>query len=300
MHQSASKQRGAPKPLNYGVIARSLSNLFDKTINEIKNDFPEDRFGASAKCFYLASALVLRNTYASIFYLCAEKPKRFEKKDEFVLSSVPLVRVLIELLCNHLFVSEDVQKRLLWYDKSGWREIRENLDRYLKRYESDPDWEDYFSREKSMAEKAKSLCGITEEEEQNLKKIPFWPIPTQMLCQMKDPTCIELVQYLIDFFYREFSQDVHLSYPGLARMGVPLLEPKGTEEKATLERWRSDNVSFSILLSLAIISEMSAVLKEKPDQELINLWFIVKGNSLAGQTIYDMRYCGILSSGTFR
>ena len=65
------------------------------------------------------------------------------------------------------------------------------------------------------------------------------------------------LDYMRDWFYREFSQDDHLSLPGLIRRGSNFLRPADDSRKeSTWKKLRSDWVTYAVVLFLAFLTEM--------------------------------------------
>lgn len=74
---------------------------------------------------------------------------------------------------------------------------------------------------------------ITEEEQQRLRDLPYWPIPSQML---KDSTLSrdrrEQLAYLNDWHYKQLSSQSHGSVPGLVMRAAALIPGADPDERA--------------------------------------------------------------------
>ena len=133
--------------------------------------------------------------------------------------------------------------------------------------------------------------GVSDEEAADLKRITYWPIPSQMKAQAKDR---EFLDYLDDWFYKTLSQDAHLSFPGLAHRGAALLVKPGDERTAQLEKRRSQAVFTTITVVLALASEMEHLLKFGLSERLAYVWGVLIKYWEEADDLYKMRYAQFL------
>jgi hypothetical protein len=77
-------------------------------------------------------------------YICGDKPADPLRKLEYAVSCPPIVRTLVDSLFNVIFALEDLENRVTWYYKSGWREDYEKLERYMSEYGSVPEWKSWL------------------------------------------------------------------------------------------------------------------------------------------------------------
>lgn len=99
-----------------------------------------------------------------------------------------------------------------------------------------------------------------------------------------------------EWFYREFSQEVHLSMPGLIVRGFPLvLVHKGEKSEAEFEdhlkRVRSDTVVATLSLTTALLSEIQGILNfPSVSQDLRYLWGTLGAYWDKPSDLYARRY----------
>lgn len=127
-------------------------------------------------------------------------------------------------------------------------------DRLIREYGSDPAWHDYIDDIGRFVEEAKTWWDISPQEEANPRSINYWPIPSRMSKhQGTSADRREYLSYLEDWFYRDLSQDAHLSWPGLVRRVAYLLVPRPAEEdRQRLIRQKSDAVMDAVVMLLAM------------------------------------------------
>ena len=280
--------------LPFNAFGPELRNLLTAAANKLHREWPDGRARHPASREMLLSlVLVATNLYTSILYLCADSPKDPFRKPEFALATPPMSRVALEALFTLVFTLDDLESRTEWYHKAGWREIHEKVKRAKDRYGNDPAWCDYISRLEGFLQRSKAEFGITEAEEGNPSQIKRWPLPSRM---KKDPSLAKaqkhFLEYLEDWFYRELSQDAHLSFNGLARHASSLLrqmERGNGTEKITAQH-KSNILSIPIILVLSLVSEIEIYFLFGLGVRLTYVWGIIKSMFPNAQEIYDMRY----------
>jgi hypothetical protein len=282
--------------LPYDTIKSEFENLLISTINNVEREWPAKWSAYPGAAYVVESvARITNNTHWSLKYLLAQEPPRTERKVEFALSAIPIVRSLLDSVFLLVFLFEDLPARSVWYLKGGWREHAEELARYKTTYLSDPEWKDWIAEFEKMVEDSKKLSGVTPAEAANLKILPYWPIPGAMLRSGK-PTADDqkFLEHLNDWFYRNFSSHSHLSLPGLILRSAGL-RPAIDEEAERLKTWRlekqrSDTIAMEILMCLCVMSEIEIVggfgLGTRPKY----VWGIANGFFGFAKEIYQLRY----------
>jgi len=278
------------RSLNYKVIKEELRSVILSSINKIDREFPLDHIDG-AQSLFRRLAYVAKNTYSSILFLCADN----SEKIEFSLSAHPLLRLLLEEVFILIFISEDLQTRIDLYHKGGWWKMKEEYDRFSARYHEDPDWVSWLSDYCKYLEKTRILFGITPDQVKDHKQIAHWPTPGRMKNKVTSPVLKEHLQYLDDWFYIQFSQAAHLSFPGLAKMGECLLPDAPDEKEAYLKKLRSDSAFQAITLILAFFSEIENILRFNLKEKLKYLWTLVGEYWPEAKGLYNKRYKGILT-----
>ncbi len=242
---------------------------------------------------FLTMVKVAVNTYQSILFLAGGFPKESAPPLEFALSIPPLTRSLLDQLFSVIFLSEDLSVRTQWFYKSGWRESKETYDRYKSKYGETPAWADWLETYGKFLEMTRVDWGLSEQETADLTKIKYWPIPSQMKGQAKDPAFLE---YLEAWFYRTLSQEAHLSFPGLVHRGSALLRKPGEEREAQLIKRKSQAMGTTITVLLALASEMEHLLRFGLGERLAFVWGVLIKYWEEAEDLYKMRYAQFLTN----
>ena len=284
------------RTLDHNIMASKINDLIEFYINNIDRGFPFKKFVAkNGRGMFLTFAYVAKNTYRSILFLCDMVSKDPARRIEYSISSIPLLRVILEEIFTLVFISEDVEKRIEWYHKAGWRESKEEYDRCLALYGKDNNWATWFMEYQNHLDKAKKLFDITATEFSNPEKnILRWPTPGRMKNHVKSSVLTDFMQYLQDWYYKQFSQASHLTYPGLAVMGSHFLPSVSATKENNLKKLRSDCAFHSITLILAFFSEVENILKFSHKEELKYLWTVVGEYWEYAKELYDRRYQSLL------
>ena len=287
--------------LPFEVFGSRFRNLLTATANKIDREWPYPPHATHrySKTMLLSLVLAATNTYDALLYLCADKPSDPSRKPEFALAITPLSRVILEALFTVVFVFEDLEQRVAWYHKAGWREIKEEVGRAKQRHGIDERWTGYIDGLERVLTNLKLELQITPEEEADpAKHIKRWPIPSGMKksASLSDDRRMFL-QYLEDWFYRSLSQDVHLSFRGLARHSRYLLLQLIREHEPTeMRQHKSDVLGTTIVLLLALMSEIERQFALGLRTELKFVWGVINPVFTQGQEIYELRYASALGT----
>ncbi len=290
--------------LPYGTISPEFENLLAATINKADREWPAKWQAYQGAAYIVEScARIALNTHQSLRYLCAQEPPRPERKVEFALSAIPVVRSLVDMVFLLVFVFEDLPARSSWYLKAGWREEAEELARYKALYGDDPDWKEWLAGSEGALAEAQVLAAVSPTEAANPKSLPYWPIPSGMLKSKKlSSEAQTFLEHLNDWFYRSFSSYTHLSLPGLVMRSAGLRPARGEEEERIrqwrVDKQRSDAVGMEILMCLAIMSEIDAACGFGLHTRLRYIWGVLGGFFGYARDLYRMRYDKLLASGT--
>ena len=286
--------------LPYGAISPEFENLLTATINKVDLEWPAKwQAYPGAKYIVESCARITLNTHLSIRYLCAQEPPQPERKVEFALSAIPIIRSLADTIFLPVFLFEDVPQRTALYLKGGWREWAEELARCRAAYGNVPVWRDWLEEFEKRLQGSRDLAGISDAEAANPTAIPYWPTPAQMLRPGQlTAESRALFTHLNDWFYRTFSSQTHLSLPGLIMRSAGLYP--ATDDETTrvrdwrLDRQRSDAMSFDLLLCLATVSEIQAACSFGLEMRLRYIWGILSGFFGMAKELYELRYDKLL------
>lgn len=287
----------SPKHLDFGLVQPQLTELLFATGNWIERSWPGKR-RSHAKAHEGTRALLLNfarsteNSWRSAAYLCADIPKDPARRPEYVLSVSPLTRTILEALCTTIFVFGDLEARVAWFYKSGWREVREESLRVKERYGDDPEWEPYLSAVGALLDTTRVQWGVSDDEAANPSLIKRFPIPDRMISQKglaRDRR--EQIQYFLDWYYRKMSQDAHLSWPGLARRaGVFLPATELADRENIIARARADILGTLAAVCLAFVSEMEVECRFGMAAKATYAWTILSDFSPDTKELYERFY----------
>ena len=277
------------KHLDFGVIVEDLDKLIETYLNKIDREYP---FSKGKEIFFIF-ACIAKNTHKTIRYISVDKNPPPFQKIEYSLSSIPLNRLILEIIFSVIYISSDLENKIDKYYKSGWRELKERYDIYYKEYANDPNWKEWLTGKREFIEKFKKDLGIKDEETANLKLIKYWPIPGQMT---RDDSLNEnlkgIIKYLTDWFYKEYSQATHLTWPGVSHLGCCYIQDDEETKAVWLQKLRSDGVADSVTLILALLSEFEIIFNFDQKERLQYLWGIFKSYYPKAEELYIKRYKG--------
>lgn len=270
-------------------VAVAITNLLDRsTPNEV---LTIDGY----EPFLLTVSHAAKTTYESIVFLSADHPYRHERKLEFGLATSPLIRFLLDLLFAVVFVRLKPEDRLRKYHEAGWRELKEASDRLKRLYGNREDWQGKIKEQETSLKYLEKIWRIPATGADRPDSLPTWPIPSKMLkvgsFSSDDKKFLEFLQ---DWFYREFSQDAHMSGAGAVRIFSKLLLDDEQDRNLTLKKHKSANVLVSAALLLAICSEMNDIGRFDRGRSLAYLWGILAQQRAVVDELYQMRYRSML------
>ena len=278
--------------LNFAEFGERLDNEVVAFGNLLERERPQKRqVTTSARSLLRFLVLVSDNTYRTMRYFCADLPESDRPKSEYALSAPPLARTVLDALFTVVFLFDDLDSRISWYLKSGWREYADEHERLRTTYGSDPQWSDFLTSHAAVVESERLSSGVTVQEQTRPRIIPWWPIPGQIINhQQTSQVRRDYLKYLNDWFYRELSQDSHLSWRGLVRRVAYLVLPKDNEAWERVQKQKSDSLFTTVILLLAMISEIEIELGYERRERLGEIWKILLPYSIPATEIFELRY----------
>jgi hypothetical protein len=286
--------------LDYAVIRDPLTSLAEAAVLRLERDPPRE-LGAinGGQPLFTLLARLAQTTFDSVAYLCAEKPEDPARRIAFASSPPPLLRALLDEIFTVVFLSQDLPARIGWYYRSGWGEMLANYERYRAQYAGTPEWDEWLAHWRAWLDETRDSGYVTAAEAGAPDTIPIWPTPSQMLRKQSQigAEARDCRDYLYASFYREFSQEDHLSLPGLMSRGSTFL--RGQDDPLKEGEWRkkrSDAVSSAVVLLLAFLSE-SIIKFGWPDlrERAEYFWRILVDYSPIAAEVYGTRYRARLS-----
>lgn len=286
--------------LDFKVVGEPLKSLAEATINKVEREWPK-RFShiPGGQVLFRLLTVIAVTAYETTKYFCAEKPEDPVRKISFASSAPPLLRSLLDEIYIVAFIGENMESRVPWYYRAGWREMAERYALYKERYSEEPAWRKWLEDYSRYLEWTRADWGITDTEAADLKSIQWWPIPTQMKKHSDiSEASRRFFDYLEAWFYRELSQESHLSYPGLAHRGSTFLRERDDPLKENAWRKkRSDAVSYAIVLLLAFLSEVNSLCGFGLHGRCLYLWGVLREYLPIAEELYSERYRLLLESG---
>jgi hypothetical protein len=191
--------------LSFTEVRDKIDDLLVAVANLVEREWPAkyaDKF--ALKTILLSMVKITENTYRSIRYLCADRPEDASRKLEFAVSVPPLARTILDSIFTIVYLFADPNSRLEWYYKSGWREAREEYERYKQAYGNDPDWAEYLGWLRAFVDTMQQDWNITDIEAADPKKIKWWPNPGRMITDSNtSDDRRQYLSYLNDWFYTQ-------------------------------------------------------------------------------------------------
>lgn len=270
---------GERPSIDYDAFGKELESVLEAIHNRLHRDpnLPKLAAHPGTKSLVLSLLRASMNSYSALKFLLADVPANPARRPELALAASPLLRSLMEVLCAIVFAFGDLPKRVAWFYRSGYREIREEHDRLAAKYKDDPTWQSWLQSRADMIHQVEVTGGLFAQDIKAPGRIPYWPIPNRML---NDPDLKEdrkaFLQHLVDWLYKSLSQDMHLSLPGLVRRTM-LLERDVDKERrdALLLDEKHRIMSAAVVLMTTIASELELEFKFGYANRLNYVW----GNS---------------------
>src|SRR5260370_24858785 len=82
-----------------------------------------------------------KNAYEDVSFLCSDSDDAPKRKREFALILPPTNRQLLDLLFTLVFMLDEYPARSMAYELSGYRQAREEYDKFQTRYGTHPKWQ---------------------------------------------------------------------------------------------------------------------------------------------------------------
>ena len=285
-----------PPRLDWNVFGPELDNIVLSAINLVHRERPGCLDQDSAALLLVEGILrITDNTHKTIRFLVADVPKRAGRKPEFALSVGPLARTILDSLFTLVFAFQDLPSRAEWYMKAGWRDIHAEHQRFLAAYSENPEFESWLEGHQEFVDRSATRWGITGEELDNPSSISWWPLPGQMLKSPDlDDERREFLRHLNTWYYKNLSQESHVSLYGLIVRSGPLIHDLGDDRADLMERQASNSLMTTVQLVLSLVSEVSAEFSLGLSERLAYVWTTQTEHSIAAKELYEMRYRALL------
>lgn len=290
--------------VEFKKLDEPLTKQLRKFANLIDREWPTSvsQEGGTHIIFH-SFVLAAETTYKTIIWICAELPDLEGKgrDPQFVLSVPPLARAILDQVFTVCFLSEDIKERSFWYFKAGWRELKERDDRERRRYSTDKRWEEVLRTNLELLDRLGELAKVTKDEQATPSKIKTFPNPGRMHTKCVNGSLKDYLLFLNDWFYRELSQEAHLSATGLITRAFPqvLVHTGAIPDqllRERLEQVRSSTIVTTVTLMVALLSEIQGILKlPSISEDLSYLWTLLGAYWKDPEDLYKRRYQSLLA-----
>ena len=279
---------------------KQVDDLTVAVKNLVERSSPEKvRTIAGWHPFLMVATRATQAIYGSICYLSADTPPDPIRKLEYGLCTSPLIRSLADLLFNIIFIKEQPRSRIKRYHRAGWRETKELVEGLQKEYGSNQAWKGKLANLNTGLEDLRTAYQISRKASRKLGMLPKWPIPSKMLREEKWRARTKRFLEHLTLWYRELSQDHHMSGGGIIRLySKLLLEPDDNSREKTLKELKTANVMIAVALVLAIATEVNDIGGFNRGEKIAYLWGILTHNRPEAGKLFDLRYRTMLAKVT--
>jgi hypothetical protein len=240
-----------------------------------------------------------KNSYEAASFLCSDADDIPRRKKEFALILPPTNRQLLDLLFTLVFMLDEFPARSMAYELCGYRQAREEYDKFHARYGTHPKWQTRFVTLREWLTTMEKYFSITTEQKANPALIKYWRAPYKL---MKTPTKSQpFMEFLEKWLYGETSAQAHLNPAGLFSVGVFLISefaPDDEQKKIAdrnLEKFKFRNFTRTLITVLAIASEIDNFCQLKNRETLSKLWVLLGGYADEADDVYKLRYQAMLA-----
>jgi hypothetical protein len=291
------------KRVDFGEFKDELHDVLTALSNKAEREWPTTVGSQQTYIIVLGHYRVALTAYETIRHFVAEKPIDASRKPEFVVSSPPLVRSILDALANVIFIFEHPAARTEEFRRRAWKEDFERSSRYRKKYGSDPAWKEFLLRLERREQEIRSNLGLTDAEVKALRR---WPTLGAMISKdlanpdrIADDARRNYLSFLNDWFYKDFSSDTHLSPPGFYRRAMILLRESrlwSDDERTEIGVLRTKALASSVGLLLAMGAELEHELRFGMRERLVRIWTRLNYYSPDLREIYQQRPEGLLAT----
>ena len=204
------------------------------------------------------------------------------------------------MLFTLVYMFDDYAARALEYERAGWRESKQEYEMLHNRFGNDAEWSDFFTNRSRILDVMADFLGLTPEQRQNIRLIPWWGTPTQLM--RKKTQSQALLKWLYEWFYQDLSREAHLSSSGVYRIApFVLAEIVGGREKEIVDShviqiFRFTQISRLALIVLAIMTELSTHFSLGNFDSVSYLWQTLSDQVPEGKDMFDQRYKSLIDS----
>jgi hypothetical protein len=303
-----AKKAAPRKPLkefNYSLVKEKMDGLLinvDRDLQRKVKEAEKARKPTASRCIELLNVMVrfTANSYHATKYFMADTPDDPNRELKYALILPGINRQLLDLLFTLVYMMDDFEVRSLEYQKAGWREAKEEYQRFRNRFSKDPEWRAFFDNFKVSIGRLEQLLSLTDAERKKPRLIPYWNAPYKLTTQKTKSQ--PFLKWLEQWLYGDTSAQAHLSFGGLFTVAPFLIaELVGGEfqdeiEKHQIHSYRYLQFSRTAIVTLAISTEADVRLQLHNRDALWQLWGIFGEYSAEAKEMFEHRYETLLNS----
>lgn len=298
----SKKENRGLKPLtrfDFGLILERMDGALinvERDLQRLVKRAEATKDLKSARKLALLMVLVrfAANSFMSVRYLCADTPEDPKRKPNFALVVPAINRQLLDLLFSIVYMFDDISARSDMYERAGWREAYEQYQKEKTAFSRDPEWLPYFENVKSFLSNMEQALQITKNERDNPKTIPYWKHPFEL--KDEQTASRPFLRYLNNWLYQDTSAQTHLSCGGLIMISPFLLadlvggQDQELVEGRAMPQYRYLHITRTVIVTLAIASEMDAYFRLRNEEKLKYIWNILTEHSEEAKEMWQHRY----------
>lgn len=305
-----------PKELrgfDYKTVAAPIDGLLFNVDRDLQRRIAShhaagDRIKARSVEITLMFLRYAKIAYNAVRFLTADTPPDPARKPVYAVIIPNVNRQLIDILSTLVFMLDDLVPRHNWYERSGYRGMREQYDLYNKTYGNDPIWQPHLKSLAAAIVKASQDLNISAGDQQGPSQIKYWPTPNQMNKKIKTKSQ-DFLRYLITWLWGNTSEQAHFACNGMFTLAPyiygDLLDEKQREivNDRLIPQYHYEHFSRTVILLLAIATEIDNYFDLNNRAQLLGIWttFIkqaeIPGVDSEAKEMYDLRYKTLLELG---
>jgi hypothetical protein len=240
-----------------------------------------------------------KNSNEAMSFLCSSEDDQPKRKKEFALLLPPANRQLLDLLFTLVFMLDDFPTRSMNYERCGYRQAREEYDKFFTKYGTHPMWQAHFLTLQGWLPTMEIYLSIKAEQKAKPASIPYWRGPYKL---MKTPIRSQaFLEFLEKWIYGETSAQAHLNPLGLFSVGAVLLSefaPEVERQKVVdqlLDQFLFRHFSRNLTTVLEIASEIENFCQLGNREALARMWVTFGLHADEAKEVYTQRYQAMLS-----
>jgi len=306
MPKQVSQEPTELRALDYTTVAAPIDGLLFNVDRDLQRRIAvHHTAGELVKKRSVEMALMFlryaRIAYNAVRFLTADTPEDPARKPVYAVIIPNVNRQLIDILSTLVFMLDDLIPRHNWYERSGYRGMREQYDLYNKTYGNDPLWQRHLTSLAAAIVKSAQVMNISATDQQHPSQIKYWPTPYQMKKKVKTKSQ-DFLRYLITWLWGDTSEQAHFACNGMFTLAPyiygDLLDEKERErvDNQLIHQYHYEQFSRTVILLLAIATEIDSYFGLNNKTQLLDIWLMfvkqceIPGVDSEAKAMYDVRY----------